>query len=799
MEVIIKAIRAIHFTGLVNTVRTILYSFQRSWLEYRYGTRNPRDLAVIKPGELRDINLEPQGLRARFDNAAMELHFLAEDLVRATWEPGALPPPYAIAKSDWPPVEVEIEECDGHWSLKTSALTVRLDFTGNLTYQNNSSQILRQELHPERQGTAWVHQAVRQENEHFFGLGERAAPFNLAGGSYRLWNTDPAGGYGVGDGPLYLNIPVYLGLHDKCAYLVFFENSHDGRISFTETSEARFEGGALRYYLIPGPPGRALERYMELTGRPPLPPRWAFGFHQSRWGYKSAEDVRQVAEGFEKHNLPLSAIHLDIDYMDGYRVFTVDSQRFPNLPELADDLHRRDVRLVAILDPGVKVDPTYSLYKEGISGGHFCTGPNGEAQPGLVWPGWSVFPDFTRPKTRAWWGSQYPQLIDLGLSGIWHDMNEPAAFAAWGELTLPQTTQHSMEGRGGNHREAHNLYGLLMNQAGYTSLRQHYPKRRPWVLTRSGWAGTARYAWHWTGDIESSWACLKQTVATLLGLGLSGIPFSGSDIGGFLGDPDAELFLRWFQLGVFTPLFRVHSARTASRREPWTFDEGTLNSIRAALQLRTSLLPYLYTIAWQAHQRGLPLMRPLFWDHPVDETLWEVADSFMLGPDLLVAPVLESGVQSRRVRLPPGRWYDFHNQAVFRGPGERDYPVIREQIPVFTRGGSILPMEREGRLTLHLYPSDDRSAEGSIYLDVGEGPIEQESDWRYDQWKLSPLAKGGQIVWESKGNYPFPYQQVDVELHGFELRQARINDEIIASVGHIIETTIFNRMTLFFD
>jgi alpha-glucosidase len=251
------------------------------------------------------------------------------------------------------------------------------------------------------------------------------------------------------------------------------------------------------------------------------------GYHQSRWGYKNEADIRQVAQGFQTHDLPLSAIHLDIDYMDGYRVFTVDRDRFPDLAQLAQDLAAQGIKTVTILDPGVKVDPKYFLYQEGQQGNHFCKLPGGKDLEGLVWPGWSVYPDFTHPATRSWWGRQYPRLLDQGVAGIWHDMNEPTSFAAWGDMTIPLNTRHDLDGAQGDHRQAHNLYGLLMNRAGYEALRSLRPQRRPWLISRSGWAGLQRYAWNWTGDIESTWEALRMTIPTLLGQGLSGLAFSG--------------------------------------------------------------------------------------------------------------------------------------------------------------------------------------------------------------------------------------------------------------------------------
>ncbi|UCF62586.1 MAG: alpha-glucosidase, partial [Anaerolineaceae bacterium] len=412
------------------------------------------------------------------------------------------------------------------------------------------------------------------------------------------------------------------------------------------------------------------ERYTELTGRPVLPPRWAFGYHQSRWGYKSEGMIRELVAGFLEHALPISAIHLDIDYMKGYRVFTVDSERFPDLAGFTHELESQGIKIVTILDCGVKSDPQYSVYNEGLAEDVFCKGPDAEVLYGPVWPGWCAFPDFTQPKTRSWWGSYYGRLLELGVAGIWHDMNEPAVFSAWGDYTLPQSTQHDLEGRGGDHREAHNLYGLLMNRSGYEALRELRPDRRPWIVTRSGWAGIQRYAWHWTGDTESSWRSLRMTVSMILNLGLSGVPFVGPDIGGFSGSPSAELFTRWFQLATFLPFFRTHSAVFTPPREPWVFGEPYLTIIRDFLGLRYKLLPYFYTLAWQSHQYGHPMVRPLFWHDVEDPNLWGIDDAFLLGKNLLVAPILEESASSRHLVLPKGNWFNFWDDTILQGPGE---------------------------------------------------------------------------------------------------------------------------------
>lgn len=378
----------------------------------------------------------------------------------------------------------------------------------------------------------------------------------------------------------------------------------------------------------------------------------------------------------------------------GYRIFTVDTRQFPNLAGLARDLADKRVFLVTILDPGVKHDR--AVLNEGLAGNAFCTLPDKTLARAPVWPGWCAFPDFTDPRARAWWGRQYPRLLVAGITGFWHDMNEPAAFAIWGDPTLPHATRHAPDGRGGDHREAHNLYGLLMNQAGYEALRAYRPQRRPFILSRSGWAGVQRYAWNWTGDVESTWEALRQTVATVLGLALSGIAFTGPDVGGFSGAPSAELYLRWFQLATFLPFFRTHSAKFIPRREPWSFGEPTLSIAREFLKLRYRLLPYLYTLAWTASQTGHPLVRPLFWPDGKDPTLWDVQDEFLLGESLLVAPVLVQGAQAREVILPEGTWYGFFDDRTFRGPGRVRSPPRSIAFRSWCVKGASYPWKRPG-------------------------------------------------------------------------------------------------------
>ncbi len=758
-----RLITKIRTLGIGGLGRAVLYALRRDALERRFV--HAGGSAPVVPGDLQGVETSPGGAVCRFQRMDLELQFLAADLLRVTWGPAPLPVPYVLAKTEWPPPAVRVLRSDGHVEMHSEALRVDVERDGALRLRTPAGRLLREERPPERRGESWRHRAPLRPREHLYGLGNRVRPLNLRGQRLGIWNRDPGTGAVPGQDPVYLCIPVYLAVHEGGSTLIFYENTHRASLRFAEEADAEFSGGTLRHYLIVGTPARVLERYTELTGRPPLPPRWALGYHQSRWSYASTDEVRQVVDGFDAHNLPLSAIHLDIDYMDGFRLFTVDHGRFPDLPGLARDLAVRDVALVTILDCGVKTDPGYGAYASGIAEKVFCARPDGEPFRAPVWPGWCVFPDFTDPETRAWWGKQYRPLLEAGIAGFWHDMNEPAAFAAWGESTLPDPVRHTMEGRGGDHGEAHNLYALLENRAGWEALRRLRPERRPFIVTRSGWAGVQRYAWTWTGDVESSWRGLRQTVATVLGLGLSGVPYTGPDIGGFTGSPSAELFVRWFQLATFLPFFRTHSAKATSRREPWSFGPEVLAIVREFLRLRYRLLPYLYTLAWEASQTGHPFVRPLFWPDQTDETLWDVQDAFLLGDALLVAPVLEQGARSRDVPLPAEAWYEFNQDTSHQGPVRVTLAAPLERVPLLARGGTVLPLEESGRLVLHLYAGEGG---GLLYSDAGDGY----GPGRMDRFMLRREGESLHLRWGYEGNFPFPYREVTACVYGLPVRRA---------------------------
>lgn len=802
-----KVLREVVMAGLPNSLRAVRYTRARDAIEKRFAP--PRASGEFEsPGQM----VESNAGQFRFERAELDVHFLADDLARITWTPGAEPVPYAIAKNDWPGATVTRAEEAGAVLFSTARISLRMTQEGALTFRDAEGNMVHEALAPQRRGAQWRQTARLQPNEHFYGLGERAAPLNLSGGLYQLWNQAVGGIYTTGHDPLFLSIPVYIGQHTGGSYLIFFENTHQGVFDARgpESATIQFEGGAFRYYLTLGDIPQLIERYTELTGRPPLPPRWGLGYHHAVVAYRTEAEVQAAAEGFRQRNLPLSAIHMDLDYMDGFRTFTIDARRFPHLKTIAHDLLKRDVHLIPIIDTAVKVDPRYHVYASGLAAEAFCKLPDGKIMQAPVWPGEAVFPDFTDPKARAWWGTHYPEFLETGVSGFWHDMNEPEAFTAWGDRTLPLPTRHALEGRGGDHREAHNVYALNMNRAGYDALRNLRPQHRPWLLTRAGFAGIQRYAWSWTGDIESSWQGLRQTIATVLGLGLSGLPYTGPDTGGFYGNPTPELYIRWFQLSAFLPFFRTMSAFTTPRREPWHFGEQAVNIAREFLKLRYRLLPYWYTLAWEASQTGHPMVRPIFWptlppshshlkkingDESHDALPharplrigegrgggWAVDDAFLIGNNLLLAPVLENGTRAQEVALPVGMWYSFWDDVPQAGRTRVETPL--ERVPLFVRAGSLLPTEEDNTLTLHLYaPAENSEHTGELYCDAGDGY----GDSLINRFVLRRVGQALELTWARTGQFAFPYAQVEIRVHGASVARVVVDGAEVECVENAV-------------
>lgn len=774
MKFIRKLRLSVQFIGLRAVLRTILYA------RYRDRENAPESTvrlpAPIVPESLVELRFSESAIQLQYENGiSLQAEILPGIGFCMTWLPGKLPYTAYLEKNR---EKQKSENTEGMamrnsvaedisrpaYQLLAGDVALQISSNGEAVLTEHG-EVLARSLPPALSGNNWDVVFPRASGDKIFGLGQRAGSLELSGRHYTFWNTDPGGSYGRDQDPLYLNIPLFLRVHGGRTCLMFIENTFRGSMDLTnhEQVHARFEGGALRIFWIFGTLPEVYSRYAALTGRAELPPRWSLGFHQCRWGYDSEADLRRILDGFSEHALPLQALHQDIDYMEDHRVFTVDSKRYPKLAGLSADMAMRNIRLVTIVDPGVKIDPNYHVFRSGSSEDAFVKSAAGRNPTrALVWPGWCAFPDFTSVRVRSWWAQQYRPLLELGISGIWHDMNEPAAMAAWGDLTLPETSRHDFDGRPGSHLEAHNIYGLLMNQAGWESLKAFDPGRRPWLLSRSGWAGSQRYAWHWTADVESTWEALRLSLPMLLNLGLSGFPYSGTDIGGFSGNPDAELFTRWFQFASYTPFFRNHAARGTRPREPWVYGEPYTGIIRRTIQGRLELLPYWYTLALQSARNGAPLMRPLFWSNPADDNLLSIDDAFLLGSDLLVAPVFEPGATTRKVHLPAGCWYHWFSGQRFTGNNPITAAISLAQIPVFARAGTIIPTENEGRLDLKIFPDAHGSAQGRVYYDAGDG-YGQSGGAAFSAEYDGNLLR---VKLLKKGAYTFPWGMVDASVPG---------------------------------
>ncbi len=601
--------------------------------------------------------------------------------------------------------------------------------------------------------------------ERIVGAGMRTSPLDARGQRVTFWNIDPRQPHGDATGPMYVSVPFWLGLRNGRAYGVFLDSvwrsDLDAGASNPHQLSFGAAGGELTYYVFAGPtPAAVLAQYSALTGRMPLPPRWALGYGQSRWSYSPEAHLRAVADEFRRRRIPCDHLWLDIDYMDGYRDFTWNPDRYPDPQRLLGDLHDQGYKVVAIVDPGVKADPTDPTFAEGVARDYFVRRPDGSLFIGVVWPGESVFADFSRADVRAWWGARQRALLDAGISGIWDDMNEPAftnrlvptADVPPGS-TMPPDILHHPEASSDTvpHAAFHNAYGMQMARATYEGQLRACPDRRPFTLTRSGYAGVQRYAAVWTGDNQSRWEHLRLAARMCLSLGLSGLPFAGFDTGGFWRDANGELLVRFTQLGSVFPFFRNHSALETPSQEPWAFGQPFEALCRAAIELRYRLLPYIYTTTAEAARFGAPITRPMLYAFPHDDALAPLEDQFLLGPDLLIAPALHEGELQRLVSFPQATdgqphlaWRDWRTGQRHVGPTRVMTPAPLDTLPIFIREGAIIPlgpvMQYVGELTEEpltlvcaLGPVVDGvaiGASGDLYEDDGATTAYQQGAWR---------------------------------------------------------------------
>ncbi|MEU3660688.1 glycoside hydrolase family 31 protein [Streptomyces sp. NPDC032940] len=748
---LVRSMKAFGSAGPARGLRTVRAAWRRRRADAVGLPPRGAERARV-PGAIREVEPGPGGGVIRFARSELRILVAVNGAVFWGWD-GAVPQPsYALAGPcpEPDPRAVLEPDKDGGRRVVAERVTVAVSRHGAVEVRTPGGVVLRRELPPRwwepvGGGSArWTQRSEVAADARFFGLGGRASGPRLSDGAYRLWNTGPgAAGRAAGDAPASVTMPVQLVVADAGTHLVFHDNTWDGSVTLREGEEGagsghdrpgrsvlRMDGGPLRCWVMVGTPARVLLAWVSLTGAPALPPAWALGHHLGRHGSGDEQELRRVVAGHQERGLPVDAVHLGVGHLDAHRGFTVDEERFPKLPVLAEELRREGVRLVSVVEPGVPAVAGHAGYDGGVDADAFVRGAGGPVVRGVGRPGEVVFPDFTDARVRAWWGGLCAERLERGFSGFWHDRDEPVSAAAFGEATLPRSARHRLEGRGGDHREAHNVYALCMARAGFEALRELVPEERPFVLSRSGWAGMQRYGGVWSGGQASGWPGLRASLAVVLGLGLCGVPYSGPDVGGSEGCPSPELFLRWWQLAAYLPLFRTPGGAPAGCPEPWASGAEVLEHAREALLERRRLSPYFVTLAHLARRTGAPFVRPLWWSAPEERALRDCEDAFLLGDCLLVAPVLEPGVDVRAVRLPRGRWYDTATERAYEGPGQVLVEAPPGRIPVFARAGAVVPVRGEdGEVELEVWaPARGGAGGGLVVPDGGDGWEEPETE-----------------------------------------------------------------------
>lgn len=735
------------------------------------------------------------------DGSSLAVTILAPDVVRVraqfAGQPATPDHSWAIAKTDWPRPAFQLQENADTITLGTGELDVvirrhplLLEFRDAATGRvfNADHRPIARDAKSGRIGAA----KKLGFDEHFYGLGEKAARLDKRRGKFTMWTSDTPG-YEEGKDPIYQSVPFYLGLEDGQAYGLFFDNSYRSTFEFghlsQESADYHADGGELNYYYFHGPAlKKIVGRYTELTGRMAMPPLWALGHQQSRYSYYPDTMLDRVVDEYRKRDLPLDVVYLDIHYMEGYRVFTWDRTRFPDPTALTKRLGEKGVRVVTIIDPGVKYQPpaagakeptadrdlasaadSYYVFNEGLAKDYFLHRQDGSLWIGEVWPGKSVFVDYTKADARQWWGDLHRALTDRGIAGVWTDMNEPADF-------LDQTGKTQMDvvfddqGQLSPYAKNRNTFALNMTRATREGLQRLQPDRRPFVITRAGYAGVQRYAVKWTGDNNATFPSLALNIPMFASLGISGQAFVGADIPGFIGRGDGELLARSYQVAAFAPFCRNHSAIDQYDKEPWRFGQHYEDIVRKFLKLRYALLPFLYTTIEEAHRTGVPLFRPLVLNFQDDYNTVNLDDQFMVGDALLAAPVVRAAQREREVYLPAGTWFDYWTGQRLDGGRMLRVDAPLDHLPLYVRGGSIVPstqpMNHTGEkawspLRFDIYPDATGAAHGSLYEDDGLTPAHERGAFR----RTTAQFAGAKLTLTSEGSHATPPRAYEIVLH----------------------------------
>ncbi len=615
-----------------------------------------------------------------------------------------------------------------------------------------------------------------QQGERFTGLGEVLGNLDKRGACFTLNNTDT---YKYGDPrlPMYTNVPFYIGIHSNQVYGLFYHNTYRSFFNFGVSTpdfiSITSDGGDIDYFFIhSNNPGGILAEYTWLTGRMPLPPLWSLGYHQSRCSYYPQHVVLDVAGTFRKRCIPLDCIVLDADYLWEYEPFRINTERFPDMPGLTRQLGEMGIQVTASVNPGIKTDSTYFAHHDGLKKDVFVKYADGSLYTAEIAPSLNNFVDFTKPSARSWWADNMKFLPENGIHGTWNDMNEPAVGASY----LPDNLLFDFDGHKADALEAKNVYGMLMARSSFESALKYGNGKRPFVLTRSGFAGVQRYAAVWTGDNTATDDYILTGALLNTQLGLSGIPFVGDDIGGYIGPTSKELFIRWIQTGVFQPFVRNHKESYAAANEPWSYGAEAEAIAREFIGFRYRLMPYIYSTFYETSRTGMPVVRSLCIDNPFNELVYNnlYQFQFMLGEAILVIPVTTKE-ETKPFYLPPGSWYDLSTDRILSGDTETTIKSLNYTIPLYIRASSILPMQSLVQSTAEL-PSDTLevhifkgTAYNSFVMYEDDGKTMEFKDEQYKKRLIEYIPDKEQIVFnESTGSYRSLFRYIRMVLHGFQ-------------------------------
>lgn len=735
------------------------------------------------------------GIEGKTGNTIFNVHVYNDNIirVRVSKEKTFRNFSYALADNNIPSFNnASITEKDNSINISTNTISAEIKISGsfNIIFRNKKNESINEDVQGENSGITFNGDKLNiykklQDGERFVGLGEALGNLDRRGTGVTLNNTD---NYKYGDPrvPMYSSIPFYIGIHHNIVYGLFFNNSFKSFFNFglsTPFTSVNFDGGEADYFFIYDTSvAKIIEHYTSLTGRIQLPPMWSLGYQQSRCTYYPQDQVMWIAETCRRKKIPLDCIVLDADYQLGYEPFRTNTQRFPDMPGLAADLAKMNIELTASVYPGVNIDSTYHSYNDGLKEDVFIKTADGNVFKTEIAPLQVHLPDYTNPKTREWWIGKMKWMQDNGIHGYWNDMNEPAVGGSY----LPDNLVFDFDGRKATTAEAKNLFGFQMARSSYEAALRNNSSQRPFVLTRSGFAGVQRYSAVWSGDNMATDEGLLTSVLLNNQLGLSGVPFVGYDIGGYIGDGSKSLYTRWVEVGIFSPFCRNHREFFGAANEPWAYGEEAEAISKTFISFRYRLLPYLYSGFYEAAQTGLPIQRSLCIDYPFDDKVYDklYQYQFLFGNDMLVVP-LTSNEKSKKIYLPGGNWYNLYSDEKISGAKEFVQDIPNYQLPVFIKASAIMPTQSltqstkeipSDTLYLHIYNGNQKN-NFMYYEDAGNGFGYKGNEYCKRIIEFDPLNKKI-ILSKQEGIFNSKFKNIQFILHGFgeELKTVQLNN-----------------------